>query len=193
MPSRWRRSPGMNKLKSRIPTRQEILPVFSIILFIDFSWMLYRMFWQVPSWLYYLSIPNILVIAAYALSFALFESSLVLGLMIFFSLIFPIRHFRDKFILQGSALAMVIGIGAWLVQRKIGLLEDVELQNLIIYPIGFLIILIVLVFVFSYIFDRFKYISQFITYIADRMTVFAYIYIPLGLLGLAVVLLRNIF
>jgi hypothetical protein len=183
----------MNKLKSRLPTRQEILPVFSIILFIDFSWMFYRMFWQVPSWLYYMGIQNILVITAYTLSFALFESILVLGVLLFFSLVFPAKYFRDKFIPLGSAIAVFMGVCAWAIQRKISLLEKVELQQLLLYPLVFLVVLVVLVFAFSYLFDHFKFMPRFISSIADRMVVFAYIYIPLSLLGLVVVIIRNIF
>ena len=43
------------------------------------------------------------------------------------------------------------------------------------------------------LFDRFPGLTRVVNVFAERMTIFAYIYLPLGLLSLFVVLLRIIF
>jgi hypothetical protein len=178
---------------SKFPSKQEIPPVFSSISFIFFSWSLYRMFWQVPSWLYYLNVWDVLILAAYVVSFALFESLVVLIFLLFLAFILPARWFKDKFAIQGSTAAVLIGIGAVALQRKIGVIYKLEIWQILAFPVLALILLTVLTVAAAYIFKRFPILARLAANLADRMTVFAYIYVPLGLLGLAVVIWRNIF
>ena len=179
-------------IRRKLPTRQELLPVFAVFVFFGFSWALYRLFWYIPSWLEYLNIAKILAIVAYVLAFALLESlALTLGLVVF-SLFFPARFFKDKFTLQGASLAALISLAGVLLQRKINLVYRLELWQLVVYPLAFLLLLIVAVLVFSYLFERLPFLSRLVSGIADRLTVFAYLYLPLSLLGLVVVLLRNL-
>ena len=181
------------RLRARLPSKQEVGPVFSTIVFIVFTWTLYRMFYQVPSWLYYMSVWSVLVIAAYVLAFALFESIVILGLMLFFSLVFPARHFKDKFVPQGFTIAVVMGGGAYLLQRKINVIYKLNGWELIIYPIIVLIVALILILTFSFVFDHFRTIKRLVNAVAERLTVFSYIYVPLSLVSLVVVLVRNIF
>jgi hypothetical protein len=181
------------KLKAKLPSRREVLPVFSVILFFIFSWALYRMFYQVPSWLFFLNIWNILVLAAYVMAYALFESAVILGFIVLLSLILPKKFFKDNFTALGSLIVLTMSIGAYLIQRKIGILYRLELEQLIIYPILILAAFVVLGVVFSFVLNRFNAAKRLVEAVADRMTIFAYIYIPLGLLSLVVVLARNIF
>jgi len=179
--------------QSKAPSRTDIEPVLAIVIFMVFSWTLYRMFWQVPSWSFYLNVWDILIIAAYVLSQALFESFIILGFIIGLCIIFPKRIFCDKFIVQGSLLAMVICLSAFAIQRKIGLIYGLNLYELIIYPIAFLVAVVFWIFIIS-LFNRwFPRLADLIKSIADRMTIFLYLYIPLGVVGIVVVALRNLF
>jgi len=181
------------RIRSKLPSGQEIIPVYSSIAFICFSWSLYRMFYQVPSWLYYLNIWDVLVLAAYVLSFALIESLLVLGFLLLLSIVLPAERFKDKFAIQGSTAALLIGAGAVALQRKIGIVYKLEVWQILVYPVLALALLIGLILVAAYIYDRFQILARLASALVERMTVFAYIYAPLGLLALVVVLLRNIF
>lgn len=167
--------------------------VFSIVVFIVFSWMLYRFFYQVPSWLGYLSVWGVLVIAAYALSFALIESLVFMGFILLLDLAFPARHFKDKFVAQGSALALVIGAGAVLLQRKINVISKLEEGHIVGFTLAFLVLLALVSFISSLLFDRFQSLARLVNAVAERMTLFIYIYVPLGLLSLVVVIVRNLF
>lgn len=179
-------------IKAKLPSRQEALAVFSVILFIVYSWTLYRTFWWVPSWLEYLSIWGILVIIAYALAFALFESLVLMGVISVLSLLLPRRIFKDQFIVQGSTLSLVLGVGAFLIQRNVGVIYRLELEQTLLYPALILAGVILLAFSFSLVFRKIRILSRLALMIAERMTIFVYLYVPLGLIGLLVVVARNL-
>jgi hypothetical protein len=182
----------LNSLKSRLPTRSETLSVFSIFVFFVFSWTLYRSFWYVPSWLEYLNVWSVMVIIAYVLAFALFESATMLALVVFFSLFFPLKFFKARYVLQGSSLAALVCVGAFLLQRKINLVYRLELWQLLAYPLVGLLLGVLLVVLLAFLFDRFSLLTRLASALVERMVIFVYIYVPLGLLALLVVLVRNI-
>jgi hypothetical protein len=179
-------------LRTRLPSRQELLPVFATCAFFVFSWTLYRMFWYVPSWLEYLSVWSVLSIAAYLLAFALLESACLAGFTALFGLLFPRRLFRERFTALGSSLAGLMCAGAFLVQRRINLVYRLELWQLIVYPLAALVGLALAALLLSGLFGRFPRLQRTVESLAERMTIFAYLYIPLGILGLAVVIVRNL-
>jgi hypothetical protein len=182
----------LDSLKSRLPTRSETVSVFSIFVFFVFSWALYRTAWYIPSWLEYLTIWNVLVIIAYVLASSLIESAIMLGLVVLFSLFFPKKIFKVNYVLLGSSLAVLLSLGAFLVQRKINLVYRLEFWQLVVYPLVGLLLSFLFVWLLSFLFDRFPRLSRLVTAVVDRMVVFVYIYVPLGLLALLVVLVRNI-
>ena len=182
----------MEKISERLPSRQEATPVLSEIVFIVFSWTLYRMFWYVPSWLEYLSAWNVVLTAAYVLSFALFESVIVFGLICVLSFVLPQKIFRQQFIAQAGSIAAAISVGAFLLQRKMKVIYRLTHPELLIYPVFILIAILTLILLLSYVFRRFESLTRFIRIIAERMTVFLYVYVPLGILGLLIVVFRNI-
>jgi hypothetical protein len=182
----------LNALKSRLPTRSEALSVFSIFVFFVFSWTLYRSAWYVPSWLEYLNIWSIAIIIAYVLAFALLESAAMLALVVFFSLFFPRQVFKENFALQGSSLAVLICVGAFLLQRKINLVYRLELWQLLAYPLAGLLLCVLLVVLLAFLFNRFPLLSRLATAVVERMVIFVYIYMPISLLAVLVVLVRNI-
>jgi len=134
-----------------------------------------------------------MVLTAYVLSFALIESLVVLLAPLICSLVFPARFFKEKFVSQGSVVVFMLSTAAVLIQRKIGLIYKWELVEIIVYPSALLVALLVFIVVFNYVLERMEILQSMIIKLAERMTVFLYIYIPLGLLGSVVVLLRNIF
>ena len=187
------RSVFMQKLKSKLPLRKELLAVFSTAVFITFSWSIYRMFFQVPSWLFYLTLNDILWITAYVVGFALLESALLLGFMILLSILYPAKHFKAKFVAQSSLVLLVLTIGALLYQQNIGMLKWWGWLEFLIFILAFIASLTLLVLSFSFLFDRLARLKSLMEAIADRLTVFSLIYIPLGVLGLLVIIFRNIF
>lgn len=183
----------MRRLKSRFPARQEWFAVFCVFIFASFSWSFYRMFWYVPSWLEYLNVWRVLTIAAYVAAFALLESLVMTGLLVLLALFFPLRFFVDRFALIGSSLAGLLSLAAFLLQRKINLVYRLELWQLVLYPILLLACLALVVFLLNLIYDRIPVLARFVKDLAERLTIFAYFYIPIGLVGMLLVLVRNLF
>ncbi len=180
-------------LASRRPSRAETWPVFSIFAFLVFSWALYRMFWYVPSWIEYLSLGNILVIAAYTLGFALLESGMMLGLILLLCLALPPRWFRQQFTAQASALALVLGGGAYLIQRQVSMIYDWTTGMIYAGVSGGLIGVVIFVLVSAWLFRRFSNLPRLVCAFAERMTIFGLLYTALGVLGLIVIIFRNLF
>jgi hypothetical protein len=178
---------------AKIPSRQELIPVFASILFCVSSWSIYRLLWYIPSWLFFLSIWDIAVILAYVLGFALFEGLLLLGLLILLSIILPPKYLRDKFILQGSLIVWLLAIWTLLLQRSIGYVYHLDLGGIFIYVIVVLFAITLSIIVAScLLLYRFNW-GCYILAIADRIVIFFYLYGSLGLLSVAIVALRNIF
>jgi len=181
-----------SNLITHLPSREDALPVYSIVIFTIFGWTLYRLFWYIPSWLEHLSISSILITAAYILSFALLESAAIFSLLCLFSLIFPRRLFRDRFVSQSCSIVILLGVGAYLFQRKVKVMYRLSFVELMIYPVVIILCTLIVILIFGYFFKRFEILSKLIDAFAEKMTVFTYVYLPLGLLGLLVVLIRNL-
>ena len=178
--------------KSRSPSRQEIFPVFSIILFITFTWSLYVMFWTLPSWLGDMNIWRILELSAYILSFTLIESLILLFGMLLLTLLLPSGLFKNWFVPTGSVLVIVFGIGAYLAQPHLGELRAVRNLYLLGMPLLFIVTVLLLVSLLSKLFEHFQKAAGLVSAFADRMTVFSYLYLPLGLLSLVITVLNLI-
>jgi hypothetical protein len=182
----------MKRITQKLPTRAQAIPVFSTILFIVFSWMFFQFFIQVPSWLFYMNATKLLVMFSYVVSFSLLESLVLMGVIIFLCLVFPARHFKDKFIPQGTAQVILISLITYFVRQKIELFEKFEVWQLLTVPLIYVSNIVLSIFIFSLLFDRFSSARRLFNLVADRMTIFAYLYLPIGLAGLVVVLIRNI-
>ena len=183
----------LKSLKSKLPTGQEVLPVFSVIIFFVFTWTLYTMLYYLPSWLGDMYTRDILILSTYAFAFALLESLIVLGVMVALALLLPARFFKDKFVAQGGFLAVLVSLAAYLIHPKLVDALPLRLLYLVQIPIIALAGTVILMVLLSLIFDRLPGLTQVVNAFAERMTIFAYIYLPLGLLSLFVVLLRIIF
>lgn len=157
-----------------------------------FTWALYRTFWWAPSWLEYLSLWSILIIVAYVAAFALLESLLILALLTLLCLFLPRKIFKDQFIIQGSTLTVLLGAGAYLIQRDVTVIYRLKLDQILLYPLLILAGVILLLFITAFLFKRIGPLARFVQGVAERMTIFAYLYAPMGLIGLLVVIVRNL-
>ena len=168
------------------------MPVFSLILFIVFSWAIFRMLFQIPSWLYSHTKTGILFLAAYVFAFSLIESLLLLGFLLLLCFILPQRLFRGRFISQGGLLVLTCTAWALLLQYQRESFGQSYVLELSGWLLLFLLSLLAILFASSYLFQRFNRMQTALETIADRMIVFAWLYVPVGILSSAIVILRNI-
>jgi len=178
------------KLRTKLPDRKELLPVFSTILFFVFTWALYIIIYYLPSWLGELTAGDILVTAAYLLSFTLFESLFVLGVIVLLCIVLPTRIFKRDFIPQSFTLITLASLAAYFLHPRLNDMLSLDLTNLTILMIATLAGILVLIIMQSFVYKHLPGLKLSINTLADRMTIFAYFYLPLGLLSLFIVTLK---
>src|SRR5512146_992279 len=96
----------MTRVLERFPRWAQIIPVFGIIMLIVYGWALLWFFWEVPSWLYFLHIGEVLVLLAYTFATNFAESLVVLCGPLLLALVLPRKWFSEVFVARGSALAL---------------------------------------------------------------------------------------
>ena len=122
------------------------------------------------------------------MAFALLESFLIIGVLIVVSGILPGMWFRDGFSYKGFLVVLIGSVASIQYQTLLGS----ELPEAKIFYLlgGIFILLVVSLFLLFHFIHRFQAVLESI---AERFTVFSYLYIPIGMLGLAVVIFRNLF
>ena len=120
--------------------------------------------------------------AAYTLSFALFETLMVLLVVVLIGLIVPKRWIVDRYIPLASLWLVELAIMAILFQHHI--IRHLPKRNLVI-AFGLILALSSLVPI------RFPKVGEVLRWIADRLVILSFIYIFFDVLGLLVVILRN--
>jgi hypothetical protein len=165
----------------RNPPREEIFPVYGTITFLVFSWTVFHIFWKLPSWLNILTLGEIGVVVSYSLANALIESLVVLVCVLALSVILPGSLLSDKFILRGNVLVFLTTfwvawfdiIFTWFVPS----FRDV---------LSFILTSVLVSGLLLFLLRRASFMGRFITSLSDRLTVFLYIWLPLGIIGILV-------
>jgi hypothetical protein len=176
-------------LKSRLPASSAILPVFAVISFLVYGWTLVIFFWKLPSWVMFLTLDEILVNLAYAMTAALLESLAVLGLFLLLSILLPAAMMKDVFVTRGTVAAL-IGLGSiMLYMYRFSEVGYSFLDDLLLWNLSSLALTLLLTFLAP----RLNFIVRLAAWTSDRVTVFVYLFLPISALSLIVVLYRNLF
>ena len=180
----------MTGLLRRFPNVSAILPVYAVIAVPIFAWTITSWLWKLPSWLNFLTPGEIAGIFSYAMLTALVESVIAGGFLLFISLLLPSQVFRDQFIVRGTWLALglaisILGNGIW---RGITRFTYVEI-SLILWSVISLLLIALLTFISA----RVRFMVRAAQWLSDRLVIFLYILIPLSVLSILVVIVRNTF
>jgi hypothetical protein len=168
---------------ARLPKLEAIYPVYGVIVTLIYGWSVYRFIWKFPSWLKFLVPGEIVTAAFYTLVSDLFESLLILAVLILFAFVLPGKWMRENFIFRGglsalSVLGLFIGLAYF----------NVTLEQVSKYwfwaLVGFVLLHI--------LFGKIHPLQTGIEKLADAASIFLYLTVPLSMLSLLVVLFRNI-
>lgn len=181
----------LNALKERLPHRREILYVFGGVVFLIYSWAIRGFLYQLSSLRLYHTVGDIFGVFSYLMAFALLESLVIMGLLILIGLILPGKWFREGFAYKGFITTIVAGMAMVILHYYLFLL-NYALPSMNRIYLGAAISIILLV-AFILLFQSMPKLQTYLLLIQERLQIFIYFYIPLGFLGLAVVLLRNLF
>ena len=171
----------------RIPKVEQIAPVYAVMVVMIYSWSLSCFFWRLPSWLYFSSVGEIAVIFAYMMVVNLIESVLVLLAPIVMSIILPQKWFYDRFITRGTLLVL-LGLG-YLIYF------DNHLQYQKPFPLDLVYwtpAIAAAILVLAFLIDWLGFLDRILKELTNRLIIFLYISIPVSLISLLIVLIRNL-
>lgn len=175
----------MTALRNKIPPFHEILALYATIVFLIYGWATITFFWKVPSWLYFLSLEEIAGILSYTFASSLLECTIILFIFLFASLVLPSKWLYNRFAVRGSL--MVYALTFWVVLFTLNsLIQLPTTGDVITFSIGVLLTS-VLAMILA---DRISVVQRLIITVGNRLTVFLYLWLPLSLIAILVIVLR---
>ncbi len=175
-------------IASRIPSLKLVAPVYSVIVVAVYGFSMLRFFWRVPSLINYSTIGQVGVIFSYTAVVNLIESLLLVFVPIMLSVILPRKWFFEQFIAK-SVLLVSLGLGyLGYISSHINTEEEFPYPLFKWAPFVFILIL-VLVFLLA----RVKLLTKVLEWAAEQLEVFLLLSLPVSVIALVVVCVRNIF
>lgn len=180
----------MEIFRNRIPLWQETMYVFGGVVFIVYSWAIQGFLYQLSSLILYHQILDIISVLFYLMAFALLESLLVMGGLVLIGFILPRKWFSEGFAYKGFLTTLVAGIAMIELQSYLYSLNYyMPPMNVIYLGLGIaLLTLIALILLFQ----KVPRLRKILLALEERLQIFIYLYVPLGIAGLLVVLFRNL-
>jgi hypothetical protein len=179
-------------LIERLPKLQSILGVYAVIVFLVYSWTLFTSFYKLPSWMFYLTISQILSVYAYAFSVDLAESVLVLAgiLLLEFTFFFILRN-KEEIQSRSILIALVLLLPSmW----RLFLFQGYEDSAAFVGgELKWWILTLAIGFPLAALIPKNYWLRRILEGFAERAAVFLYIYLPLSFVSLIVVIARNIY
>jgi hypothetical protein len=177
-------------LRNRLPTRQEVVYVFGAVVFAVYSWSIRGFLFQLSSLILYYNSWQIIAVLFYLMAFALLESMAFTGSLALMGFFLPQKWFRVGFAYKGFLATLVIGLAMIKLQSYLYIL-NYELPDIGVLGWGLGITLSILVALFLLV-QKVPPLQKILLDVEERLQIFIYFYVPLGIAGLLVVLLRNI-
>jgi hypothetical protein len=172
---------------NRLPKLQEIILVYAVNVVILYTFSLWFSFQDFSrNWILFLDIEDILGAFAYIIIGAFIESLLVIGLLISVYFLFPSSIAQGRFVLYGTIMTITFLLVLMLRVGTYPSLRNILSNNNMLFAFftaGTLIL--------SLVAERVKFVRSAIETLADRCLIFLYIYLPLSLLAVVIVAVRN--
>lgn len=178
-------SPNLIALRNKFPPRHEILALYATIVFLIYGWAVVTFFWKVPSWLYFLSVGELAAIFSYTLASSLLESTVILIVFLFAGLLLPAPIFADQFTVRGSVIIYILTF--WAAIFNLITLIQLPTTNDIL---SFGLITLLTVTLGLVVTERFPAVQKMLSGLGNRLTVFLYLWLPLSVMGILVILFR---
>jgi hypothetical protein len=174
--------------RSRFPNRQEIFKAFVVIVFLVQIWSIYNVWHAVPSWSLAMDTWTLAGTIAYTQAFALFESLLILGMLVILAVILPGKWYRQRFVAQSSVAIILAAIAAVLVHLYGQSWGMWNIRGFLSW-LGILFCVILVAFLLV---ARFERLQRVLEALADRLMILSSVYILIGAISFFLVLIRNI-
>ena len=176
-----------SRLSTRLPDSQSVVMVFAIASLILYGWTFVSIFWKLNSWRMNLTSWEITSLISYAMILSFLQSAALLVLLLLLGIFLPVAVWKEKFMVRGSLTVLGLLSSVLLHLKLFG--EKVEFIVVQSLPLWWLITAL-LVGTLVWILPRFRWAEKLLFELADRATVFLYIFLPLTIIGFAVLILR---
>lgn len=177
-------------MKKRFPPLAQILPVYAVIVFLVYGWTLMLVFWKLPSWLLSLTSWEIVSILAYSFALNLLESLLIIGLLLGAGAVLPGRILRDDFTARGVSFVLVV-LASMMIHLAV--YADTDLRDAFILSLlPWWTVSLLMAAVFAALTVRWARLRALLLELSDRLIVFLYLFPPLSLVSLLIVVARNL-
>jgi hypothetical protein len=174
-------------ISSRLPKQKELLAVYAVIVLMIYGWTILKFNYNLSGWLYFLNIGEILSVFAYSMTTNLLESLFVLAGVVVISFVLPKKWFADAFVARGVLLSvLVLGLMMFIAN---------QFSTKAYYPadiIRWLPAYLVVIGIIVFFGGRIRFLDNLLELFADRAIVFLYISIPVSVLSLIAIFIRNI-
>ena len=177
----------MGFLQKRLPNRHEMLYVLSTSVFVIFSWSLRGFFDHLPSFLQNQKPAVVFAIFSYMMAFALLESILLTGSLVLASVVLPSKWLKEGFAYKSFLTILIMTITS--IRLQLSLKKEWPSKEALLPGLGIAFLVLILLIVLAYFFNPLK---KLLLDVQDRMLIFLYIYIPIGILGILIVIIRNL-
>lgn len=174
-------------IKMRFPSRSDMLAVFGVVVFVCFTWTLLHFFNKVSSFLLYFTPVEIGDILAFMMAFALLESLVITMILVLLSMLLPSAWLRAGFAIKGFIILLIAAGTSILFQRTLAY----EYPSILMLAATVLVPLLLSVGLIAVV-RSMPRIMNLLANIQDRILIMLFIYVPIGLIGLVIVLYRNL-
>ncbi|MBN1304427.1 MAG: hypothetical protein JXA13_08325 [Anaerolineales bacterium] len=175
----------MKKLFGRFPARNEISMVFGVVVFAVYAWSIKMYFYEFPAFILMYGVWELFSIFAYMMTFALVESVLVTSLLVLLGFLLPAGWYREGFSYKGSlTIALAAGFSIYL--QKTLTMDFPSYRYLLTVVVTYLLVLTSMIYAAS----RFEHLRKLILFLADRISIILYLYLPINFISLLVVIFR---
>jgi hypothetical protein len=177
----------MQLLRQRLPATPDLLSVAGFVMLIAFSWTLLGAFNRLPSWILMFTLPELVGILSYALMISLFDSLLVMAAILIAAFVLPPGWLSRDFLAKGGVLVLAL-MGSPALFHFMGQ-NFYEVSSAALLPAVFLVIVLAIAL---FLLLRIRPFWRMMALLVERSRIFLYIYLPLSLLAIVIVILRNI-
>jgi len=175
----------------KLASKNEYFQLFLVCLLPIHVWAIINLMRRASSLVLSVNSLEILGVLAYVLLFALFESLIAFAVLFTLSLILPAQFFSSKLIPVGTVLVFLASVSAVFIHLyNAWEIEDIKFD---LWAGMWAFIGLVATGPSVYLIRRDKRIGAAIQGVVDRLSVLSMIYLFFDFLGLAAVIIRNIF
>ena len=156
----------------------------SMAAFLVFTWSMRALFFNFPAFMLSYTMGEILVIAAYMLAFALLETLVVILAMVLLAVILPGALLKEGFSYKASFC--FIAFAAISIHLQYTMTNQPKISYLALELGRALVLWLIPVLLVRFV----GVVRKIVMDVLDRLTIFSYIYLPLGIISLFAVTIR---